>query len=127
MNEKTEQTTEPEVEQATEPKAEPKAEQATEHEAMKDELHGELESWQTKLDEAKLQMHLGAKEVEQNIQPYVDQLEQEMAQAQAQWEKFEGASEDAWDDIQSGVSKSMKSMQMAFDKAKSHFPDEKKK
>lgn len=103
-----------------------KTAQETKQQTVKDQLQGELESWQTKIDEARLQMHLGAKEVEQNIQPHIERLEQEYTQAKMQWEQLENASEGAWDDIQGGVSRSMKSMQMAFEKAKKHFPDQDK-
>ncbi len=96
----------------------------TEKQTVKEEMQTELASWQTKIDEAKVQMHLGAKEAEQKIQPHVDQLEQELNHAKEQWDQFENASEGAWKDIQSGVSLSMKSMQKAFDKAKAHFPDD---
>ena len=104
-----------------------KNQQATEQKTVLVQFHGELQSWQTKIDEAKLQMHLGTKEVEQKIQPYVEQLEQDLTQAKEDWEQLADASEGAWKDIQSGVSNSIKSMQMAFENAKKHFPDEDKK
>lgn len=92
---------------------------------VKQQLNDELVNLQTKIDEAKLQVHLGAKDTQDKIQPYVDELEEELAQAKKQWDQFEDASEGAWGDIQSGLSRSIKSMEMAFDKAKKHFPDEK--
>ncbi len=94
---------------------------------MKEKLQKELASWQKNLDEAKLQMHLGTKEIEQEIRPHVEQLEQELTHAKEQWKQLEVASEAASKDIKHGVSKSIKSMKMAFEKAKKHFPDEDKK
>ncbi len=123
MNDKTEQ----ETEKVTEQVAEEKTEQPAAIKADSDKLQDQLYSWQTKIDEAKLQMHLGAKEVEEKLQPHVEQLEDEFAKAKDQWAKLDNASDNAWDDIQSGFSKSVESMKAAFDKAKSHFPDEEKK
>ena len=123
MNDKTEQKSE----QVSEPVTKEKTEQPAAKKAESDKLQDQLDTWQTKIDEAKLQMHLGAKEVEQEPQPHAEKLENEFAKAKDQWEKLENASDNAWDDIQSGFSKSVKSMQMAFEKAKSHFPDEEKK
>lgn len=126
MNDNTEKTAENATQPAAAPAAEASAQQAPEQATVKEEIHGELESWQTKIDEAKVQMHLGANEVEQKLQPHVDELEQEFAKAKAEWDKFEDASDNAWEEIQSGVSKSIKSMQIAFEKAKQHFPDDDK-
>ena len=92
---------------------------------VKQQMEDELANLQTKIDEAKLQVHLGAKDTQDKIQPYVDELEEELAQAKKQWNQFEDASEGAWADIQSGLSKSIKSMEIAFDKAKKHFPADK--
>ena len=92
---------------------------------VKQQLNDKLANLQTKIDEAKVQMHLGAKDTQDKIQPYVDELEQELAQAKKQWDQLEDASEGAWADIQSGLSKSIKSMEIAFDKAKKHFPGDK--
>lgn len=92
-----------------------------------EKVEAELSEWQTKVDEAKLQLHLGAKEVQDKLQPHVDELEQELSQAQAQWQQLQDSAEGAWENIEHGVSLSMKAMQKAFDKAKKHFPDEDKK
>ena len=92
---------------------------------VKQQLNDKLENLQTKIDEAKVQMHLGAKDTQDKIEQYVEDLEQELAQAKKQWEQLENASEGAWADIQSGLSTSIKSMEMAFDKAKKHFPGDK--
>jgi len=75
MNDKTEQK----PEQVTEQVTEDKTEQPAASKADSEKLQDQLDSWQTKIDEAKLQMHLGAKEVEQKLQPHVEQLEDEFA------------------------------------------------
>lgn len=111
----------------TETQTEKVTEQPADNDADRKKLQDQLDSWQTKIDEAKLQMHLGAKEVEEKLQPHVEQLEDEFAKAKDQWAKLDNASDNAWNDIQSGFSKSVESMKAAFDKAKSHFPDEEKK
>ncbi len=98
-----------------------KKKQATKQITVKEKLQGELASWQTKIDIAKLQMQLGTKEVNQKIQPHVEQLEQELIHAKAKWEQLEVASEAASKDIKRGVSKSIKSMKMAFEKIEKAF------
>ncbi len=94
---------------------------------VKEQLRAELANLQAIVDEVKLQMHLGAKEAQEKIQPYLNELEQELSQAKKNWEKFENSSENAWEEIQSGLSKSMKSMQQSFEKAKKHFSEQDKK
>ncbi len=90
---------------------------------VKDQLQSELENVQSMVDEVKLQIHLGAKEAQDKIQPHLDELEQELRQANEKWNQFESNSEGALEDIQAGLRLSLKSMQQAFEKAKKHFPE----
>lgn len=93
---------------------------------MKEKLQAELENLESIVDEVKLQMHLGAKEAQDMMQPHLDRLEDELRQAKEKWDQLENSSESAWEDIQTGLSESLKSMQQAFEKAKKHFPEQDK-
>ena len=77
-------------------------------ETAQSELEKEMAKWRTKMDEAKVQLHLGAKEAQDKIQPYVDQLEQELAEADKKWKEFDAATESAWQDIRNGLKLSFK-------------------
>lgn len=90
-------------------------------ETMKEQMQAELDNLQSIVDEAKLQMHLGTKEAQDKIQPYLDELEQELEHARTKWNRFEDNSEGAWEEIQTGIRLSSKTMQQAFEKAKKHF------
>lgn len=94
----------------------------SEEKTIKEQLEAELANLQSIVDEVKLQMHLGAKEVQDKLQPHLEELEQELNEARKNWGQFESNSESAWEDIQTGLRKSFKSMQQAFDRAKKHFP-----
>lgn len=89
--------------------------------SLKEQLKEEINKWQTKMDEAKLQLHLGGKEVKDKIDPFVKELEQKYAHAKKKLEEIDDASENAWDDIQQGFQSSFKAMSEAFNKAKQHF------
>jgi hypothetical protein len=102
-------------------------ENQTEKSKIKEQLKEEIAKWQSKMDEAKLQLHLGAKEAQDKIDPLVKELEQKFAQAKKKWEEIDDASEDAWNDIHEGFKSSFKSMSKAFNKAKKHFNQDKKK
>ncbi len=90
--------------------------------SIPEQLQEELSNLQSIVDEVKLQMHLGTKELQDKLQPHLDELEQELNQAKEKWEAFESGSESAWEDIQTGLRKSFKSMEQAFERAKKHFP-----
>jgi len=92
--------------------------------SVKEQLQTELSNLESLVDEVKLQMHLGAKEAQDKIKPYLEELEEELTQAKEKWDQFENSSENAWDDIRDGLGQSLKSMQQAFEKAKKHFPPE---
>ena len=100
-------------------------ENQTEKSKLKEQLKEEITKWQTKMDEAKLQLHLGAKEAQDKIDPIVRELELKYQQALKKWEEIDDASEDAWDDIKEGLQSSFKSMSEAFNKAKKHFKEDK--
>lgn len=93
---------------------------------VKEKLQDELANLQSMVDEVKLQMHLGSKEVQTMIQPHLEELEDELSDAKKKWDQFEDSSENAWEDIQIGLNESFKSMQKAFDKAKKHFVEKDK-
>lgn len=92
---------------------------------MKAQLKAEMAKWQTKLDEARVQANLGSKEAEEKIQPYLDQLENEMHKAKEKWTELEGASENSWQEIKVGLDSSVDAMKEAFSNAKKHFSSDK--
>lgn len=49
------------------------------------DLKPEIDQWQAKIDAAKLQMHLGAKEARETLRPHVERLEQELGRVNAAW------------------------------------------
>ena len=81
--------------------------------SVKEQLQTELSNLESLVDEVKLQMHLGAKEAQDKIKPYLAELEEELSQAKEKWDQFENSSENAWEDIRDGLSKSVQSMQQA--------------
>lgn len=91
----------------------------------KEQLKAELAKWQTKIDEAKLQMHLGAKDAQDKLGPQIEQLEKELAQAKKELGEFENKSGAALEDLKQGLKLSTKSMQKAFEKAQQHFVEDK--
>jgi len=92
-----------------------------EKQPVKEQLQAELDKWQTKMDEAKLQLHLGAKDAQDRLQPHIDQLELEMDKAKQRLKELESSSDSAWDEIKGGFSLSLKAMERAFDRAQQHF------
>ena len=110
-----------ETRKATQPKKQ------AEKQTLTEQVKAEMANWQTKMDEAKVQMHLGAKEVQDKIQPHMDKLEQELGEAGKQWQELENATENAWEDVHRGLKDSLKVMQKSFDKAQQHFQKEEKK
>lgn len=97
-----------------------------EKQSIKEQLEKELSKWQTKVDEAKVQMHLGVKDAEDQIKPHVDKLDQEMNLAKNKLEELGKSSEGAWDDLKAGVESSLDIMKVAFDSAQEHFTKDKK-
>ena len=110
-----------------EKKAETAPATQAQRQTLTEQLKGEMAKWQTKMDEAKVQLHLGAKEAQDKIQPHIDKLEKELSQAEKQWEELETVAEGAWQEIHRGLRLSLKSMQQAFEKAEQHFQKKEEK
>ena len=89
-------------------------------------LESEIDQWQARVDAAKLQMHLGAKEAREKLRPHVERLEQDLGRVKASWAQLEKASENAWKDTHHGLKISLLALRRSFDKAKQHFdsPDD---
>ena len=97
-----------------------------EKKAAKDYLKDEMALWQIKIEEAKLQLHLGAMEAREKLQPHINELEKELDDAKTQMEEFDDSIEKAWEDVKHGLDSSFKTMQRSFDKAKKHFQEPEK-
>ena len=95
----------------------------TDQTKLAQQMNEDIAQWATRFDEAKVQLHLGAKEVQEKMQPHLDRLEQELSAAKQQLKQLDTASEGARSEIEQGLSASMKTMQQAFEKAKEHFSD----
>ena len=96
-----------------------------EKQTIKEQLEKELATWQTKMDEAKVQMHLGMKDAEDKIKPHVEKLDQELNEAKVKLDELGKSSEDAWGDVKAGVESSIEAMKMAFKSAEKHFTKDK--
>ena len=90
---------------------------------FKEQLQNEMAKLQSKLDEAKLQLHLGTLEAREELQPHINKLEIELDNAKKQMEEFDDATEKAWKDIKRGLDSSFKTMKRSLDKAKKHFQE----
>lgn len=86
-----------------------------------EQLKAEMDKWQTKLDEARVQLDLAAKDGRDMLQPHVDKLQKEWNEANEKLGELQNASGDAWQDIHHGLKISMKAMQQAFSKAEKNF------
>lgn len=95
--------------------------QQPEKKTVTEQLKQEMAKWQTKIDEAKVQMHLAKKEAQEKVQPHLDQLDSELKRASEKLKQLQSTSEDAWQEIHQGLKVSFKAMQQSFEKAKQHF------
>ena len=96
-------------------------EEKKDKQAAAEQLKVEMDKWQTKLEEAKVQLDLAAKDGRDMLQPHVDKLQKEWDEANSRMKELQAASGDAWQDIHHGLKISMKAMQLAFSKAERHF------
>jgi predicted nucleic acid-binding Zn-ribbon protein len=85
------------------------------------DIKPEIDQWQARIDAAKLQMHLGAREARAKLQPHVEKLEQDLGRVKASWAQLEESSENAWKDTQHGLRISLLALRRSYDKAKQHF------
>ena len=99
--------------------------QTPEKKTIEQQLEEEMKKWQTKIDEVKVQLNLAAMDAKDKAQPHIDQLEQEMAKAEKEWQEFKQASGGACQDLSKGLRLSFKAIQHSADKAKEHFEPKK--
>ena len=85
------------------------------------DIKSEIDQWQARIDAAELQMHLGAREARDKLQPHVEKLEQDLGRVKASWAQLEESSENAWKDTQHGLRISLLALRRSYDKAKQHF------
>jgi len=87
------------------------------------DLEPDIGEWQGRLDTAKLQMYLGAKEARENLRPHVEKLEHDLGRVNESWTQLKGSSENTWKDTHHGLKISLLALRRSFDKAKQYFDD----
>ena len=99
--------------------------QEKDQDSGKDFFEETLADWDTKIDQARVQLSLASMEAEDALRPHVDRLDDEMAQAREKLLQLAEASESSWDDIKAGLDLSIEAMSEAFASARKHFADDK--
>lgn len=61
------------------------------------------------------------------MQPYVEHMETELERAKEQWQAFERAPQDRWQNIHTGIITSFKFMRHSLEKAMQHFESDNNK
>jgi chromosome segregation ATPase len=92
-----------------------------EKEKLIETMKNEMQIWRTKIDELKVQAKLGQSELQEILQPEVNNIEQELGKVEERVNQLQNASEGALDDIKHGADLALKAMQQSFEKASSHF------
>ena len=92
---------------------------------LKAQLEAEMEKWQTRIDEAKVQANLVGMEAAEKLGPHIDSMEQEFYRAKNKLDDLETASEKSWADVKSGLDLSVEAMKEAFANVKKHFDSDK--
>jgi len=84
-------------------------------------MKSEMQNWQSKLDELKVQANLGKKELGDAVQPAVDNIELELDKLGKRMTEFQEASGDALEDIKTGANIAFDTIKESFKEASSHF------
>lgn len=85
------------------------------------ETRSEIDLWQARIDAAKLQMHLEAREARDKLRPHIERLEMELSRINAGWEQLEASSGSSWKDIHHGLKVSLNALRRSYDKATQHL------
>ena len=84
-------------------------------------MKSEMQNWQSKLDELKIQANLGKTELRDAIQPAIENIERELGKLGKRMKEFQEASEDALEHIKAGVNTALDAIKKSFQEAYSHF------
>ena len=98
-----------------------------ERQEFRERLKEEIEKWQSKIDEARVQMHLAGMEIKEKIEPHLEDVDIDWDKVKGEWKKFQAGSGNALRDIEHGMTLSFKAMKKAFEDATEHFKEEYRK
>lgn len=82
-----------------------------------EKLKFEFLNWQGKMNEVRLQMYMGTKEVQDRLLPHIRKLESEHSRVKEKWRDFNNAPKSARKDIEQALKELFKTMNVAFKKA----------
>ena len=90
--------------------------------SLSTKLKNELAAWQTKADEARVQMDLAGKEIQTALGPHLKALDNELLSAQRKLGKLKSSAENTEHKFEQGVNSSIAKIKELYEKAKQHLP-----
>jgi len=90
--------------------------------SLSSKLKNELAAWQTKADEARVQMDLAGKEIQAALRPHLKALDNEILNTQRKLEKLKSSAENTEHEFEQGMNSSIAKMKELYEKAKQHLP-----
>ena len=84
-------------------------------------MSNEMQNWQGKLDELKVQANLGKAELRDAVQPTIDNIEIELDHLGKRMKEFQETSGDALEDIKNGANTALDAIIKSFKEASAHF------
>ena len=84
-------------------------------------MKSEMQNWQGKLDELKVQASIGKTELRDAIQPAIENIELELGRLGRRMKEFQEASGDALEHIKAGANTALEAIKKSFKEASSHF------
>ena len=84
-------------------------------------MNNEMQNWQSKLDELKVQANLGKAEIRDAVQPTIDNIEKELDNLGKRMKEFQETSGDALEDIKAGANIALDAIIESFKEASAHF------
>lgn len=87
----------------------------------------QLQEWDTEIDELKVKAHLAKADAKDELLKQIEELRVKRDTAQTKLKQMQEVSDEAWDDIRTGLEKSWTELSGAFRSAMAKFKDEKPK
>jgi len=84
-------------------------------------MNSEMQNWQGKLDELKVQANLGKAELRDAVQPTIDNIEIELDNLGKRMKELQETSGDALEDLKTGANTALDAIIKSFKEAYAHF------
>jgi hypothetical protein len=95
-----------------------RAQHGSDHKQVEAQLATRIEEWRALVDDVKLQIHLGPREVRDRVAPLLKKLEHELRHTKGELRQLEGSADGEWSRIHHSLQNALRCVELSLEQVR---------